>query len=154
MALVLDLLVCVVRAEVTRDLDRPIERAHLSLRRDEREGLAHVRVGDRAVISVEANVGGFPEATDRTRVGESRVLGKRKKANTLEDERVTNETTIAIGGDLAPAPHAVNPHVELGVEAFHGVEGSAKHASRRSRTRSTRPPFSLPRATAHGLGAK
>jgi hypothetical protein len=46
MPLVLDLLACVVRANVTSNLDGTIEHAHHGIRRDDREGLAHVCMRD------------------------------------------------------------------------------------------------------------
>src|SRR6202453_206800 len=123
-ALVLDLLTCIVRANVARDLDGAIEHAHLGLGRDESEGLAHKRVRNRVIISVEADVGGLSRGDGSYEVGRSGVLRQRKKASTLDDERVANETTIGIGGDLAPTLHAVDPRVELGIEVIDGVERS------------------------------
>jgi hypothetical protein len=122
MALVLDLPMCVVRADVTGDLDGPIEQTDHGLRSDEGERLAHVGMGDRVVISIEADVGRLPRGDRSDEVGGSRVLRERKKASTLDDERVADETTIGIAGDLAPALHAVGPHVELGVEVVDGVK--------------------------------
>lgn len=59
-ALVLELLSRIVRANVTSNLALPIEHAHEGVRGDDGESLPDVDVRDGIVVSVEADVGRFP----------------------------------------------------------------------------------------------
>ena len=122
MPLLLDLLACVVRASVTSNLDRTVEHAHDGIRRDDREWLAHVRMRDRVVVSVEADIGCLPRRDDAHEIGRRRVLGQREETRSFLDEGITDEATIGVGGDGPAALHPNDPGVELGVEVVDGVE--------------------------------
>src|ERR1700722_11461178 len=95
-ALVFDLLSGVVGAHVAGDLERPIGHTHEGVGGDDQEGLAHVRVGDGVIVSVEPDVGGLSRVDRAYEVGRSRVLWQWQKTEALLDQSIADEATIGI----------------------------------------------------------
>ena len=123
-SLVLELLASIVGARVTGDLARPIEHAHERLGCDDGEHLAHMRVRDGVIVSVEADVRGFAGGDRSHEIGGRRMLGQRKQASALLGERIADDAFVEVGGDEPGALNAIDPRVELGVEVVDGSEGS------------------------------
>ena len=109
---------------MSRELGRAVEHAHGVLGRDDREGLAHVRVGDRVVVPVEPHVRRLSGDHGADHVRGCRVRRQREEHDALFDERVAHRSTLEITGHEASALDLVEPRRELLVEILDGTKRS------------------------------
>ena len=121
-ARVFDLAPSLPASRVNGDLFVAIEDAHGEIGGDEGERLPGMRVRDRVVVSVEAQVGGFPGATDLDEVAAERMGGQRQEPRPLVEEGGGDGALVVVSGDSARMRDARSPVVELAIEVLEGME--------------------------------
>ena len=105
----------VVAPPMAGHLGLAIQDAHLCPAGHEREWLAHVRVGNRVLVPIDAHVGGLAGAHRAEQLGLKRVRRQREEAGPFLGPEVGDRTVALFGvaplvGDLVPPP------AKLGVE--------------------------------------
>ena len=81
-----------------------------------------LRVGDRVVVSVEAEVRRLSGATGLDEIASEGMRGQRQEARSLLDERGGDGALVDVSRNETRMRDALDPLVELAIEVLEGVE--------------------------------
>src|SRR5271170_6187633 len=119
---ILDDLKTIVGAVVTGHDAVAVGDAHLLLRRDERERLAHEGVGDGVVVEIEADVRRLARGRRAHEIALEGMLRQREQARRLLEERLDDPTAFGVCGHLTGVGDRLDPEGELRIEVLDGGE--------------------------------
>src|SRR5277367_1258252 len=119
---ILDDLKTIVGAAVTGHDAVAVGDAHLLLRRDERERLAHEGVRDGVVVEIEADVRRLARRRRLHEIALEGMLRQREQARPLLEERLDDPAAFGICGHLTGVGDCLDPEGELRIEVLDGGE--------------------------------
>jgi hypothetical protein len=152
---VFDLSTSLPGANVRSDFVVAVENAHARVGGHEHQRFADPGVGDRVVVSVEAQIGSLTGPQRMNRIAVEGVSRERQESWSLGVESRGDGALVGIARDEASVGDLLDPIAELGVEVVERPErAGGKEGITQVADGALDAPLSFPRARATGLGAK